>query len=150
METIRILAAHPFSCSTPFKVILAYGSEQCMAFEELTPKLDEPLQILLRADPKAAQTDKARQRTGLEADLKNKVLTPIIDEDQVQYKASNSMAPRSKKTTKWQDMPIESRIRNLQLETNSSSTPSGKGNSGFSAQSRVHLLIQALHSKDKK
>lgn len=142
------MAATLVPYSSPFKIILAYGAEQCMVFEELEPKLDEPLQILLRADPKGLEANKSRQKTRLEADLKNKILTPIIDEDQVQYKASNSMPLRSKKTTKWQDMPMESRVRNLQLETNS--IPPAKEESGFCPQSRVHLLIQALHSKDRK
>lgn len=132
----------------PFKLICAYGSEQCMVFETLIPDFTSNFQVLLRANPKSLYSNKSNQKSEADDELKNKVLIPIIDEDRVKYKTSSSAEIINKKTTKKQDIPIESRIDNL--EANPSSNQADKENFAFSSESRVQLLIQALHSKDKE
>lgn len=132
----------------PFKLICAYGSEQCMVFESLIPDFTSNFQVLLRANPKSLYSNKSNQKSEADDELKNKVLIPIIDEDRVKYKTSNSAEIINKKITKKQDIPIECRIDNL--EANPSSNQADKENFAFSSESRVQLLIQALHSKDKE
>lgn len=65
-----------------------------------------------------------------------KTLTPIVTND-VEYHSSTIMP---KKKMKQIQMPMETRLENLHL-TNGEIPQ---------AQSKVQLLIQALHSKDSK
>lgn len=132
----------------PFEVVFAYGSEQCMVFETLTPNFDDAFQVLLRTDPKSLFSNKKSKKTDADVELKNKMRNPIIEENNVKYKASNSMVIGNKRITKHQDISMESRLQNLEL--NSLSSQSGKENFKFCAQSKVQLLIQALHSKDEE
>lgn len=148
LRSIRILAATVLPYSSSLNVMLAYGREQCMVFEDLQPDFDKPLQILLRADPKHLVKQEAQRKTNLANELKSKTLDPIIIEDDVDYKSSSSMGVRTLEPINLDDMPIESRICNL--SSKGEPTQGDKEKSKIYGQSRVQLLIQALQSKDKK
>lgn len=93
------------------------------------------LQCLVRQDPRSLKSSKQDQVT--------KTITPIVD-DNVQYLTSET----SKITTKRKidgklEVPMEKRLENLTLgKTEGSKVPT--------ADSVANLMIQGLHSKDKK
>lgn len=72
-------------------------------------------------------------------DARNKILkivTPIIDENEVEYQSAHTMTRKLKAV----EIPMETRLENLSLSTDE--TKMGKN--------VVQLLIQGLHNKDIK
>ncbi|XP_067627144.1 WD repeat-containing protein 43 [Eurosta solidaginis] len=121
------------------ELIFGYGNQSFLCFERLTPNFVERHQVLIRTDPKSLYLASGK---GNKKDVKTgstqKTITPIVNEADVEYKSSTTV---SKKKLKPVEMPMESRLQNLNLNA-----PPGSG--APQAQSKVQLLVQALHSKD--
>lgn len=116
-------------------ILFAYGDQQILTFEQITPNYSEKLQVLVRSDPKSQfLKKKSIQSNHVGASLNT--ITPLVSEN-VEY-ASGALVPR--KNRKPVEMPFESRLQNLNLNVSAGEKPE--------ANSKVQLLIQALHSKD--
>lgn len=109
-----------------------------MVFEQLKPNFNEKLQVLVRKDPKSLLKDKLGGKKDKNSDAASKTLTPIINSKHVDYKSAITV---SKKKITSIDLPMESRLQNLNLNA-----PEGKVVP--QSQSKVQLLVQSLHSKD--
>lgn len=108
-----------------------------MVFEQLKPNFTEKMQVLIRSDPRKLLKQKLG-KGDKNTDAALKTLTPIINTNDVDYKSSLTV---SKKKLNSLDMPMESRLQNLNLNA-----PEGKVIP--QSQSKVQLLVQSLHSKD--
>lgn len=80
---------------------------------------------------------KLSKKDGKAGDAK-KTVTPIVNDADVEYTSSATVP---KKKLKSVEMPMESRLQNLNLNAVA-------GSGAPQAQSKVQLLVQALHSKD--
>ncbi|XP_053966510.1 WD repeat-containing protein 43 [Anastrepha ludens] len=123
----------------PQELIFGYGNSSFLVFERLKPNFAEKLQVLIRADPKLLYLTQGKlSRKDGKSGGALKTLTPIVNEAKVDYKSAVTV---SKKKMKAVEMPMESRLQNLNLNA----LPGGVAPQ---AQSKVQLLVQALHSKD--
>ncbi|XP_054740556.1 WD repeat-containing protein 43 isoform X2 [Anastrepha obliqua] len=123
----------------PQELIFGYGNSSFLVFERLKPNFAEKLQVLIRADPKLLYLTQGKlSRKDGKSGGALKTLTPIVNEAKVDYKSTVTV---SKKKLKAVEMPMESRLQNLNLNA----LPGGVAPQ---AQSKVQLLVQALHSKD--
>ncbi|KAI8128960.1 hypothetical protein FF38_09843 [Lucilia cuprina] len=139
IEPISAVASSLKHAAKPGELLFAYGDKHFMVFEQLKPNFSEKLQVLVRKDPKSllkAKMGGKGDKTSSDAALK--ILTPIINNNDVDYKSALTV---SKKKIKSLDMPMESRLQNLNLNA-----PDGKVVP--QSQSKVQLLVQSLHSKD--
>ncbi|XP_036230348.2 WD repeat-containing protein 43 isoform X2 [Bactrocera oleae] len=121
------------------ELIFGYGNKSFLVFEHLTPNFTEKLQVLIRTDPKTLylMRGKLSKKDGKAGDAK-KTVTPIVNDADVEYTSSATVP---KKKLKSVEMPMESRLQNLNLNAVA-------GSGAPQAQSKVQLLVQALHSKD--
>ncbi|XP_055855975.1 WD repeat-containing protein 43 [Episyrphus balteatus] len=115
------------------QILFCYGDRQFLTFEQIVPNYSEKLQVLVRTDPKTNFSKKKSLQTH-DYGSSLKTITPKIDRH-VDYNTGGMV---SRKKLKPVEMPFESRLQNLNL--NVGEKPE--------AQSKVQLLIQALHSKD--
>lgn len=97
------------------------------------PNFAEKRQILIRNDPKKLFGKSGEKNK--ENSLKH--VTPIISNNDVEYQTGITPVRKHNKTI---EIPMETRLENLSLAKGE--TPQ--------AQSKVQLLVQALHSKDAK
>lgn len=119
-------------------ILIAYGSPVFLSFETVCPRGPDKVLCLVRRDPR----EKVASRDG----VISKVKVPETSEN-VEYVSQTAAAAiptkRGKKPTS--DVPMEERLDNLSLtkqETGSHEPPR--------SDSLAHLLMQGLHSKDKK
>ncbi|XP_036333212.1 WD repeat-containing protein 43 [Rhagoletis pomonella] len=123
----------------PQELIFGYGSSSFLVFERLTPNFEEKLQVLIRTDPKSLYLTQGKaSKKDAKLGVAQKTVTPIVNEADVNYKSSVTV---SRKKLKAFEMPMESRLQNLNINA----IPGG---GAPQAQSKVQLLVQALHSKD--
>lgn len=140
IEPISAVAASLEHSTKPGELIFGYGDKHFMVFEQLKPNFTEKMQVLVRTDPRKLMKQKIMDKhKDISSEAALKMLTPLIDSKDVDYKSSISV---SKKKLKSLDMPMEARLQNLNLNTSDNKvTPQ--------AQSKVQLLVQSLHSKDE-
>lgn len=135
-QPIPALAASLQHSKRPNEILFGYGDKHFMIFEHLEPNFNEKMQVLVRGDPKKLYTKKP----GSNKDQGSlKILTPIINTEDVYYKSALTVP---KKNLKSIEMPMESRLQNLNLNAPAGTTVTPQ------AQSKVQLLVQSLHSKD--
>uniref|UniRef100_A0A1B0EZ96 Small-subunit processome Utp12 domain-containing protein n=2 Tax=Phlebotomus papatasi TaxID=29031 RepID=A0A1B0EZ96_PHLPP len=108
-------------------VLLAYGGSGCLRFESLTPKQEEPHEILIRDDPRKVKGGKEAAKHVL------------VDHTKVDY----VLGGETKKTLKTIEIPMEKRLENLALSKD-------QGAGTVTPAKNMHYLIQALHSRDPK
>lgn len=138
IEPISAVASSLKHATKPGEMLFGYGDKNFMVFEQLKPNFNEKLQVLVRAHPKKLLKQKIARGDKSTTDAVHKVLTPIINTADVDYKSAVTV---SKKKLKSIDMPMESRLQNLNLNTR-------EGKVVPQSQSKVQLLVQSLHSKD--
>lgn len=119
-------------------ILIAYGSPVFLSFESICPKGHERVLCLVRQDPR----EKVKSRDG----VISKVKVPEAG-DSVEYVSQTAavVTPVKRGKKLKADVPMEERLDNLSLtrqEAVSHKPPQ--------ADSMAHLLMQGLHSKDKK
>lgn len=127
---IHAIAAFIDQTAKGNKILLGYGDKQFLRFEYVEPNSAEKVQVLIRTDPKSLSSKHHKKE--LENSLK--LVTPTVNTNDVEYKS----ATINRKQKKPVQIPMETRLQNLNLANGDTPT----------AKSKVHLLIQALHSKD--
>uniref|UniRef100_A0A1B0AGB0 Utp12 domain-containing protein n=1 Tax=Glossina pallidipes TaxID=7398 RepID=A0A1B0AGB0_GLOPL len=137
VEPISVIAATFQHAQRPNEILFNYGDRHFMLFEHLKPNFEEKMQVLIRTKPRNLVTQSSGANAkGTDAALK--VLNPIIEDRQVDYKYSVTLGKRNKKSA---DLSLESRLQNLNLDKPENKTAP-------QAECKVHLLLQSLHSKD--
>uniref|UniRef100_A0A1I8N3C4 Small-subunit processome Utp12 domain-containing protein n=1 Tax=Musca domestica TaxID=7370 RepID=A0A1I8N3C4_MUSDO len=140
IEPISAVAASLQHANRQGELLFAYGDKHFVVFEQLKPSFAEKMQVLIRTDPrKHVKQQLLGKRNEIGSEKTLKMITPIIDAKDVDYKSSISV---TKKKLKSLDMPMEARLQNLNLNV-------GDGKVIPQAQSKVQLLVQSLHSKDE-
>lgn len=119
-------------------ILIAHGSSVFLSFETICPTGPEKVLCLVRRDPR----ENVASRDG----VISKVKVPETS-DNVEYISQTAAVVMSAKRGKKlkSDVPMEERLGNLSLtkqETGSYEPPR--------SDSMAHLLMQGLHSKDKK
>ncbi|XP_073814070.1 WD repeat-containing protein 43 [Musca autumnalis] len=139
IEPITAVAASLQHSTKQGELLFGYGDKHFIVFEQLQPSFAEKMQVLVRTDPrKQAKQQLLGKRNEIGSEKTLKMITPIIDAKDVDYKSAISV---SNKKVKPLDMPMEARLQNLNLADGKAVTPQ--------AQSKVQLLVQSLHSKDE-
>lgn len=124
-------------------ILIGYGDKHFCIFEQLSLNFKEKMQVLVRTDPKklfASKKGNKKSTTVTSNTDALKTLVPTIISENVEYKTAITVSAKKMKTT---DIPMETRLQNLNLNV-----PAGSVKT--QAQSKVQLLVQALHSKDAK
>lgn len=140
IEPITAIASSLKHATKQGELLFGYGDKNFLMFEQLKPNFNEKLQVLVRKDPKKLIKEKMGKGEGRSKDLALKTLTPIINTQDVDYKSAVMVGKKEQKSV---DMPMESRLQNLNLNATG-------GKVVPQAQSKVQLLVQSLHSKDAK
>lgn len=122
-------------------MLIAYGDKRILVFERLTPNFEEKLQVLIRTEPRKLYA--VRNANAKTNDVALKTLTPEVIEEDVDYKSALILPKKKKKAS---ELPMEMRLENLNIVGDGAS---GELSTAPKAQSKVQLLIQALHSQDK-
>ncbi|XP_065367123.1 WD repeat-containing protein 43 isoform X1 [Calliphora vicina] len=138
IEPISAIASSLQHATKPGYLLFAYGDKHFIVFEQLKPNFSEKMQVLVRKDPKKLLKQKMGKGDKTSTDAALKILSPIINSKDVDYKSAVTV---SKKKLKSLDMPMESRLQNLNLNAAASKVVP-------QSQSKVQLLVQSLHSKD--
>lgn len=115
---------------------IGHGSEILLTFEKISIATSKKLQCLVRQDP-----HKLKSST---QDHVTKIITPVIN-DSVHYLTpeTSSISTAKRKNDGTLEVPMEKRLENLTLgKVEGSKVPK--------ADNVAQLLIQGLHSKDKK
>lgn len=126
-----------FSASVEFspnqdQLLVAYGSDLSLKFEQITIEKDLKHNVIIREQIKGLlPKDKS------EKDLKAK--TPTVDKSVAEFLNPVNAGKKSLKTV---EIPMEARLENLALSAD------GVSKSNASQKNMVHLLVQGLHSKD--
>ncbi|XP_061391420.1 WD repeat-containing protein 43 [Musca vetustissima] len=140
IEPITAVAASLQHSTKQGELLFAYGDKHVIVFEQLKPSFNEKMQVLVRKDPrKQAKQQLIGKRNEIGSEKALKMITPIIDTKDVDYKSSIAVTNKKLKPL---DMPMEARLQNLNLNV-------GEGKVVPQAQSKVQLLVQSLHSKDE-
>ncbi|GFG32378.1 hypothetical protein Cfor_04358 [Coptotermes formosanus] len=119
-------------------ILIAHGSSIFLSFETICPRGPEKVLCLVRRDP--------RENVASKDGVISKVKVPETS-DNVEYVSHTAAVVMSAKRGKKlkSDVPMEERLDNLSLtkqETGSHEPPR--------SDSMAHLLMQGLHSKDKR
>lgn len=134
-------ASLEFSPKLP-QVLIAYGSELGLKFEQLTEDAhSNQKQIVIVREAAASSSFQQRKE---QEELQLKTRTPTVDKATAEF--LNPVNAGGKKALKTVEIPMEDRLENLAL------TGDGGGgdlkSSGISQKNMAHLLLQGLHSKD--
>ncbi|XP_049963453.1 WD repeat-containing protein 43 isoform X2 [Schistocerca serialis cubense] len=129
---IPIIGAHLCDEST---VLIAHGNMVFLTFEKIVPNCYEKVLCLVRKDPRQPAVTKE------ESSLKVKIPET---EGNVQYMQAPATTPAKRSRRVQSEVPMEERLENLQLKEPEQNRTAPRGDS------LAHLLVQALHSKDKK
>ncbi|KAF2897424.1 hypothetical protein ILUMI_08750 [Ignelater luminosus] len=116
---------------------IGHGSEIVLSFENVVLNECEKVQCLIRKDPRVTVEAKDKKVT--------KIRTPAVDSN-VHYvtpHTSSSTGTAKRKGDGSQEVPMEKRLENLQLNKLDSTSKVPK------VDNVAQLLVQGLHSKDK-
>ncbi|XP_055382427.1 WD repeat-containing protein 43 [Condylostylus longicornis] len=129
IEPIMAITASLKFGSKKKELLFGYGDKQFLQFEKITINFAEHIQVLIRSQPKKpSKTNK--QAT----EAVSKTVIPKVGT--ASYQTASTPIIRKKRDDV--QIPLETRLQNLHV-TNGEMP---------NAQSKVQLLIQALHSKD--
>ncbi|KAL4706174.1 hypothetical protein ACJJTC_015042 [Scirpophaga incertulas] len=118
-------------------LLLGYSLESALIFEKIRPDLSSKTQVLIRDDPNAPIHKERINEV-------NKVRADEPQPSEVTYVAPHGLVDRKRHVPGGKvEVPMEVRLENLSLDTKSRSTMAVN-------QNFTKLLIQGLHSKDKK
>lgn len=132
VDRLPIFTASVEFSSNQDQLLVAYGSDLCLKFEQITIEKELKHNVIIREMIKGLlPKDKS------EKDLKAKV--PTVDKAVAEYLNSVNAGRKSLKTV---EIPMEARLENLALSAD------GDSRSKANQKNMVHLLIQGLHSKD--
>uniref|UniRef100_A0A6P7GDA3 WD repeat-containing protein 43 n=1 Tax=Diabrotica virgifera virgifera TaxID=50390 RepID=A0A6P7GDA3_DIAVI len=133
VNPIRIVGAFHRDSET---LCIGHGTDVLLTFENIVPNTSRKLHCLIRQDPQKLKSQKNLQST--------KTITPVVN-DSVQYLTPETsvISSTKRKNDGTLEVPMEKRLENLSL---------GKAEGGKvpKADNVAQLLIQGLHSKDKK
>uniref|UniRef100_A0A1Q3EY68 Small-subunit processome Utp12 domain-containing protein n=1 Tax=Culex tarsalis TaxID=7177 RepID=A0A1Q3EY68_CULTA len=128
-------ASLEFSANLP-KVLIAYGSELGLKFEQLTEEtVKGQKQVVIVREPSASFQRKEQE------ELQLKTRTPAVDKATVEFLNPVNAGKKALKTV---EIPMEDRLENLALTGDGGDVKSA----GISQKNMAHLLLQGLHSKD--
>lgn len=131
-------ASLEFSPKMP-EVLIAYGSELGLKFEQLKEETPNQKQIVIVREPSASFQQQRKEQE----ELQLKTRTPTVDKTSVEF-LNPVNAAAGKKPLKTVEIPMEDRLENLALTGDGGDMKS----SGISQKNMAHLLLQGLHSKD--
>uniref|UniRef100_A0A182JME9 Small-subunit processome Utp12 domain-containing protein n=1 Tax=Anopheles atroparvus TaxID=41427 RepID=A0A182JME9_ANOAO len=115
------------------QVLLGYGTESHLRFEQITIEADVKMNVIIREPVKLLTGGKTK-----DGDPKTK--SPTVDSAEYLNPVT-----ASKKSVKKVEIPMEVRLENLSL------LPDRSGKTAKTGQKNmIHLLVQGLHSKDVK
>ncbi|XP_067007898.2 WD repeat-containing protein 43 [Anabrus simplex] len=135
VKPIPILGGHLCDCNV---ALLAYGNQVFLAFERIALDYQEKIMCIVRQDPRKMSVSKE--------EAVSKVRIPETG-DSVEYVTPAVVAATPAKRIRKlkSDVPMEERLANLALDK-PEPQPKGPPKAGNMSQ----LLIQGLHSKDKR
>ncbi|XP_062558452.1 WD repeat-containing protein 43 [Armigeres subalbatus] len=132
VDRLPIVTASVEFSANQEQILVGYGSELSLKFEQITIDKDVKQNVIIREQTKGLHKDKS------EKNLKMK--TPSVDISTAEFL---NPVNASKKSLKTIEIPMEARLENLAL------TSDGDSKSGrINQKNMVHLLVQGLHSKD--
>ncbi|KAL5286831.1 WDR43 family protein [Megaselia abdita] len=134
IEPITVVAASMKFSENAKEVLFAYGDRFFLMFEKKQVDYSQKIDVLVRVHPKDALNEKKAKKGTQAKSLKT--LIPTINPADVSYKSATAVQPQ--KTSKPVDTPMDERLQNLHLSNGE--IPK--------SQSKVNLLVQALHSRD--
>lgn len=136
IEPITVVAGSLKFSENAKEILFAYGDKYFLMFEKKELDYNQKIDVLVRLHPKEALNDK-KEKKGTKA--KNlKTLVPTVNPADVSYKSATAVP--TQKASKPVDTPMDERLQNLHLSNGE--IPQ--------SQSKVNLLVQALHSRDSR
>ncbi|KAK5640559.1 hypothetical protein RI129_011370 [Pyrocoelia pectoralis] len=130
VSLIPIIGAH---LNDDLSLLLCYGNEILLTFENVDINDNEKLQTLVRVDPNSTRSGD---------NVVTKTQTPIIDNN-VHYLTPHTSSTFKRKSDGRREVPMEIRLENLKLNKLDSKSKTSRVNNV------AQLLIQGLHSKNK-
>ncbi|XP_065091921.1 WD repeat-containing protein 43 [Ochlerotatus camptorhynchus] len=132
VDRLPIFTASVEFSSNQEQLLIAYGSDLSLKFEQITIEKDLKHNVIIREQIKGLlPKDKS------EKDLKAK--TPTVDKAVAEFLNPVNAGKKSLKTV---EIPMEARLENLALSAD------GDLKTNANQKNMVHLLVQGLHSKD--
>lgn len=121
------------------KIVMAYGSFFNLTIEKVVPDFTDNLQFLVRPSLKKLKEKKEEATT--------KTKKTDVDENKVEYLAPIDITVAPKRTRSGTDsqIPLQTRLDNLSLNAEASTTDKSTSKVDNMAQ----LLMQGLHSEDE-
>lgn len=135
IEPIVVVGASLEFSEDAKEVLIAYGDKYFLMFEKRTIDFSQKIDVCVRLHPREALNVK---KVGKGA-KNQKTVIPTVNPNDVFYKSATAVQS-ARKTSKPVDTPMDERLQNLHLT---------KGEIPQN-QSKVNLLVQALHSGDNK
>lgn len=114
------------------ELLIAYGDRMLLTFEHVQPDQSTKENILVRQNPK-----KFKKQSDMDIQKLHNVVVPVVEKGNVEYL---NQVTASRKDLKPIDTPLQTRLENLSMGKAGDPQP----------KNMARLLIQGLHSKDKK